>query len=128
MCSGRAARALPSRPRAAAERVATMQKLEVLYEEEQLMWEVQQLASVPQEAMASITVAQVICETPKEAWDILPLSISDVAKETLTDKVYGKLYNAIRSGELGQNDPDLKKFNGVFSDLYIEKDVIYKLY
>ena len=103
----------------------TMQKLEVLYEEEQLMWEVQQLASVPQEAMASITVAQVICETPKEAWDILPLSISDVAKATLTDKVYGKLYNAIRSGELGQNDPDLKKFNGVFSDLYIEKDVIF---
>ena len=47
---------------------------------------VQQLAEQPQEAIVSVTIAQVIGETPKEAWDILLLSISDVAKATREDK------------------------------------------
>ena len=69
--------------------------------------------------MVSVTIAQVIGETPKEAWDILPLSISDVAKATSEDKQYGKLYNSVRSGILDQTDPDLKLFSGMFNELYI---------
>ena len=64
--------------------------------------------------MASVSISQVIGETPKEAWDILPLTISDVAKATQKSRQYGKLYNAVRSGTLDNKDPDLKKFNGVF--------------
>ena len=89
------------------------------------MQEVQVLASQPQETIVSVTVAQVVGETPKEAWDILPLSISDVAKATREDRQYGKLLNAVRSGNLDQRDPELKKFNGIFTELYIENEVLY---
>ena len=89
------------------------------------MVDIQELACWPQEAMVFVSISQVIRETPKEAWGILPLSISDVAKATHTDKQYGKLYNAVRSGVLDHKDPDLKKFSGVFEQLYIEDEVIY---
>ena len=45
-----------------------------------------------------------------EAWDVLPLDISDVAKATREDKVYGKLFNAVRGGNLDNKDKDLSKF------------------
>ena len=53
------------------------------------------------------------------------MSISDVAKSTSTDRVFGKLLNAVRCGNLDSRDRDLSKFTGVFSDLYIVDDVIY---
>ena len=86
---------------------------------------VRKLAEQPQQIYADVTIAQVVGESCKEAWDILPLSISDVAKATREDKVFGKLYNAVRSGNLDSKDADLSKFNGVFSDLYIENEVLY---
>ena len=55
----------------------------------------------------------------------MPLTIKDVGKATREDKQYGKLFNAVRSGALDTKDPDLKKFNGVFEQLYIEDEVIY---
>ena len=72
----------------------TIKKMEILCEE-QVMAEVQNLAYCPQEEIASVTVAQVIGQTLKEAWDILPLSLEDVAKKTREDKQYGKLYKAV---------------------------------
>ena len=53
------------------------------------------------------------------------MSIADVARATREDRVYGKLYNAVRNGSLNKDDPDLSKFNGVFAELYIEQEVLY---
>ena len=103
----------------------TMNKVEILCDEEQVMMEVKHLASQPQETTVSVCIAQVIGEAPKEAWDILPLSIGDVAKATRKDRQYGKLYNAVRSGNFDNKDPELSKFSGVFNELYIEKEVLY---
>ena len=89
------------------------------------MGDVQDLAVWPEEAIATVSISQVIGESPKEAWDILPLTISDVAIATRKSRQYGKLFNAVRSGNLDSKDPDLKKFNGVFQELYIEDEVIY---
>ena len=72
-----------------------------------------------------ISIAQLVGEIGKEAWDILPISIADVAKATHKDKIYGKLYNAVRSGNVNTEDPDVTKFNGVFAELYIEQEVLY---
>ena len=105
--------------------LTTRNKVDVLLEEEELMCNIQELACSPNEDIASVSISQVIGETPKVAWDILPLTIKDVAKATREDRQYGKLYNAVRSGVLDNKDPDLKKFNGVFEQLYIEDEVIY---
>ena len=94
--------------------LTTMNKVDVLWEEEELMCNIQELACSPNEDIASVSISQVIGEMPKVAWDILPLTIKDVAKATREDKQYGKLYNAVRSGVLDNKYPDLKKFNGVF--------------
>ena len=79
----------PSEPLQQLSELPIVNNLEVLWREEELMQEVQLLAGRPQEDIASVTIAQVIGETPKEVWDVLPLSISDVAKATREDKVYG---------------------------------------
>ena len=93
--------------------------------EDVLMTDVQVLAKQPQQEVCDITVAQVVEEACKEAWDALPLDISHVAKATREDKVYGKLFNAVRCGNLDSKDKDLSKFTGVFLDLYIENEVLY---
>ena len=41
--------------------------------EEDIMLEVKRLACQPQGTMVDITIAQVMGETPKEAWDVLPM-------------------------------------------------------
>ena len=64
-------------------------------------------------------------DEPKVAWDILPLTIKEVAEATKTDKVYSKLYKSIKAGFLNKKDKDVSKFNGIFDQLYIEDDVIY---
>ena len=103
----------------------SVQHVEVLREDEDLMAEVQELAQYPQETMATITISQIVGQEVKEAWDILPLTLKDVATATRDSRQYGKLFNAVRSGVLDHKDPDLKKFSGVFQELYIEDDVIY---
>ena len=103
----------------------SMNLLEVICGDGEVMQDVQMLADHPQAAETSVTIAQVIGEAPKEPWDILPLSIEDVAKATREDRQYGKLLNAVKSGNMVQNDPDLKIFSGVFGELYIENEVMY---
>ena len=78
------------------------------------MCQVQKLATEPSTEVASVSVHSVIGELPKEAWDILPLTIAEVAQATRTDKIYGKLFNAVHRGELDPKDPDIKKFGGIF--------------
>ena len=64
-------------------------------------------------------------ETCKQAWEILPLTIEDVSKATRMDPVYGKLFKSVRRGNLDTTDKDTSRFNGVFSNLYIEDEVLY---
>ena len=73
----------------------TIKKIEIVCEEEQLMAEVQNLAYCPQEDIAWVTVAQVIGQTPNEAWDIIPLSLEDVAR-----KKQEKISNIVSCTEL----------------------------
>ena len=61
----------------------------------------------------------------KAIWDILPLTMKEVADTTKVDKVYGKLYSAIKAGVLNTTDKDISKFIGVFEQLYIKDDVIH---
>ena len=99
--------------------------LGVMVAEEVLMTDVQILAKQPQQEVCDVTIAQVVGESCKEAWEVLPLDISDVAKATREDRTFGKLFNAVRCGNLDSKDKDLSKFTGVFSDLYIEDEVLY---
>ena len=93
--------------------------------EEQLMADVMALAEDPVEDLTNICIFQVIGKPASEAWDVMPLSMKEVARATQSDKVLGKLYNAVRDGRLDKNDPELSKYSGVFNDLYIHGEVIY---
>ena len=86
---------------------------------------VKMLAQQPQEEVCDVTICQVVGEPCKEAWEVLPLGIADVSRVTRLDRVYGKLFNAVRSGNLDSHDKDISKFNGVFSSLYIADEVLY---
>merc|ERR1712055_284111 len=44
---------------------------------------------------------------------------------TKTCKKYGKLFHAVRAGNLNTKDKDISKFNGVFDSLYIENGVLH---
>ena len=92
----------------------------------EILYDVKQLAFNPDLNLASCTVSQVVgdCSTVA-AWDLVPLSIKDVAAATKTCKVYGKLFRAVKSGIIDKKDKDLSKFHGVFDSLYIENDVIH---
>ena len=103
----------------------TANLLHISLEEGVMMNEVRGLAQQPQQEYVEVSIAQLVGEVTREAWDILPLTIADVAKATRQDKVYGKLYNAVRSGNLNKDDADIAKFNGVFEELYIEQEVLY---
>ena len=86
---------------------------------------VQMLTQQPQDEVYEVTISQVVGEPCKQAWEILPLTITDVSKATRLDPVYGKLFNSVRSGNLDTTDKDISRFNGVFSNLYIEDEVLY---
>ena len=63
--------------------------------------------------------------SPVAAWDLVPLSIKDVADATQSCKVYGKLFRAVKSGVLNNKDRDISKFQGVFDSLYIDNNVLH---
>ena len=90
-----------------------------------VMADVQMLARQPQEEVCDVTVAQIVGVPCREAWEVLPVSITDVSRATREDRVYGKLFNAVRCGKLDSSDKDLGRFNGVFSSLYIGDEVLY---
>merc|ERR1711951_93086 len=89
--------------------------------------DVKYLAFYPNVNKTECTISQVIGDdtTTAMAWALVPLNVADVAKETQTCKIYGKLYNAIKSGCLSKDDKDLSKFQGVFDSLYIQNEVIH---
>ncbi|CAL4091348.1 unnamed protein product, partial [Meganyctiphanes norvegica] len=58
-------------------------------------------------------------------WDVLPLSVKDVAKATREDKVYAKLITAVRGGQIDTRDTEMKPFISMFSDFYVEQGVIF---
>ena len=91
----------------------------------EIMVDVKYLAFYPIAEETSCTVSQVVGDSTVAAWDLVPLSITDVAAATKTCKIFGKLYRAVKIGILDTKDKDLTKFQGVFDALYIEKDVIH---
>ena len=105
--------------------LTTVNKVEFSVEEGEILSDVAELAKYPRQEVVNVSVAEVVGDVPKAAWDILPLTIKEVAEATRTDKVYSKLYRAIKAGVLNKNDKDVSKFNGSFDQLYIEDEVIY---
>ena len=82
------------------------------------------LAQLPEADSSTVSICKLVSPQTSAAWDILPLSVKDVAKATREDKVYGKLLSAVRSGNLDSNDPDMKPFVSILDGLHIENDVI----
>merc|ERR1712240_659956 len=91
-----------------------------------LLFEVQNLAKDPVVSQVECSIKQVIGDSsPVAAWDLVPLSIQEVADATQSCKVYGKLFRAVKDGVLNTKDKDISKFNGVFDSLYIEHNVLH---
>ena len=112
MCIDRGVAEYPSGRLQCLDELPTSALHHILLEEQALMQEVQGLAQQPQQECVEVTISQIVGESGKEAWDILPLSIADVAKATCEDRVYGKLYNAVRTGNLNTEDPDVTNSMG----------------
>ncbi|MCP4395544.1 MAG: hypothetical protein GY804_14950, partial [Alphaproteobacteria bacterium] len=94
--------------------------------EAEVLYDVKHLAFNPDLNITPCTVSQVVGDiSTVAAWDLVPLSIKDVAAATKTCKVYGKLFRAVKSGILDKKDKVLSKFHGVFDSLYIENNVIH---
>ena len=90
-----------------------------------IMDSVKCLAQLPDSRLETVTICKIVGTAPTAVWDILPLTVTDVAKATREDRVLGKLTLAIRSGELDEKDVDLKPFKSILDSLYVENDVIY---
>ena len=94
--------------------------------EAEILYDVKYLAFNPDTHVTDFTVNAVVGESSTvAAWDLVPLSVKEVAEATKTCKVYGKLYKAVKSGIFDHKDKDISKFQGVFDSLYIENDVIH---
>ena len=103
-----------------------IKKMAMTYEDYDIKAATKCLAANPTgETDEEISVAKVIGCMPNQAWDILPLSLEDVAVKTREDKVYGQLLKSVEAGVLDTSNKDLRRFSGVFDDLYIEDGVVY---
>ena len=56
--------------------------------------DVKQLSCYPSLNQVPYTIYQVVGDSPVAAWDIIPLSIKDVAAATKVCKIYGKLFSS----------------------------------
>ena len=56
------------------------------------------LPNYPSVVQVPYTVHQVVGDSPVAAWDIIPLSMKEVAAATKVCKIYGKLFRAVRVG------------------------------
>ena len=83
------------------------------------------LAQLPDPKVETVSICKIVGTAPTAVWDILPLTVKDVAKATREDKVYGKLLSAIRSGEFNTDDVDIKPFKSLIEGLYVEQGVIF---
>ena len=95
------------------------------FSDSDLIFDIKCLAFYPDSEVTSCTISQVVGSDNVAAWDLVPLSISEVAAATKTCKIFGKLYRAVKIGQLDLKDKDISKFNGVFDSLYIQNDVIH---
>ena len=102
---------------------ASIKKIE--FSDSDLIFDIKCLSFYPDSEFTSCTISQVVGSDNVAAWDLVPLSISEVAAATKTCKIFGKLYRAVKLGQLDLKDKDLSKFNGVFDSLYIQNDVIH---
>ena len=93
--------------------------------ESEVIADVKRIAFYPLAEEAQCTVSQVIGDSTVPAWDLVPLSITEVAAATKTCKIFGKLYRAVKSGVIDKKDKDLSQFISVFDSLYIDNDVIH---
>ena len=94
--------------------------------EAEVLFDVKHLAYNPSLNIAPCTINQVVGDSsPVAAWDLVPLTIKEVAAATKTCKVYGKLFRAVKSGIFDKKDKDISKFHGVFDSLYIDNEVIH---
>ena len=68
------------------------------------------LADNPIVSEVECSIKHVIGDTsPVAAWDIVPLTIQEVADATQKYKVYGKLFKAVKEGVLNTKDKDLSR-------------------
>ncbi|CAL4058723.1 unnamed protein product, partial [Meganyctiphanes norvegica] len=78
----------------------------------------------PDPGATTISICKIV-EPTSAVWDILPLSVKDVAKATREDKVYGKLLSTVRSGQIDKSDLDIKPFISLFENLHVEQGVVF---
>ena len=81
------------------------------------------LSLLPDPDETHVSICKIVADTTA-VWDILPLTVKDVARATIGDRTLGKLLSAVRSGQINKNDPDLKPYMSVFEDLHIEQGVV----
>ena len=86
---------------------------------------VQCLARLPEEKSCEVAICSIVGKPTSDPWNTLPVTVKDVAKVTRDDRVYGKLLQSVREGQLDNSDGDLKQFVSIFQDLHIEQDVIF---
>ena len=72
-----------------------------------------------------MSICSIVGNPITDPWNTLPGTVKDVAKVTCEDKVYGKLLQSVRVGQLDNSDVNLKQFISIFQDLHIEQDVIF---
>ena len=65
--------------------LTTFNSCEIWCDEDNVMAEVKTMANNPRDVYADVTVSQVVGEPCRKPWDILPLSVKDVAKATRAD-------------------------------------------
>ena len=86
----------------------------------------QYLAQLPEKkTVCEVSICSIVGNPITDPWNTLPVSVKDVAKVTREDKVYGKLLQSVRVGQLDNSDTNLKQFVSIFQDLHIEQDVLF---
>ena len=83
------------------------------------------LAQLPVEDSSQVCISSILGGPTTDPWKVLPVTVKDVAKATRDDRVYGKLLNAVRAGQINRQDADLKPFISMLDDFHIEQDVLF---
>ncbi|CAL4121744.1 unnamed protein product [Meganyctiphanes norvegica] len=71
-------------------------KIQCVFAAEEIVQSVTCLSQLPDPGLTVVSICNVVGTAPTAAWDILPLTVRDVANATLQDGVYGKLLTAVR--------------------------------
>ena len=114
-----------SRPSSEIVRDAAVNYTHVDYLPEEVLFSVSCLSQLPDPKTTTLSICKVIGTPATAAWDVLPLSIKDIAKATREDKVYGKLLSAVHSGTIDKKDSAMKPFISLFDNLHVEQGVVF---